>query len=90
MNQRVRSVLAQRSKSLTKPLSELRPGESGTLISFDAQYETQSRLLELGLIPGNKVSMHQKAPLGDPMELEVLHSRICIRKNDAKSFIVEL
>ena len=75
---------------MTKLLSELKPGESGTLVSFDAQYDEQSRLLELGLIPGNKVFMHQKAPLGDPMELEVLYSRICIRENDAKSFKVEL
>lgn len=84
------AVIAQRNRSLTKPLSELKPGESGTLVSFDAQYEEQNRLLELGLIPGNNVSMHQKAPLGDPLELEVLHSRICIRKDDAKSFTVML
>lgn len=42
------------------------------------------RLMELGLVPGTEVKIVNVAPLGDPLELEVRHCRISIRKEESK------
>jgi Fe2+ transport system protein FeoA len=47
------------------------------------------RLLELGLVPGTRVSVVGVSPLGDPLELEVRGSRLSIRKKEALTIEVE-
>ncbi len=47
------------------------------------------RLLELGLVPGTRVSVVGVSPLGDPLELEVRGSRLSIRKKEALAIEVE-
>ena len=41
------------------------------------------RLMELGLVPGTKVSVTRVAPLGDPLELLVRGASLSIRRADA-------
>jgi Fe2+ transport system protein FeoA len=47
------------------------------------------RLLELGLVPGTRISVVGVSPLGDPLELEVRGSRLSIRKKEALNIEVE-
>lgn len=42
------------------------------------------RLLEMGLVPGTTVHVRNVAPFGDPIEIEVRHSRLSIRRHEAK------
>ncbi len=49
---------------------------------------TVLRLFELGLVPGTPVSVTRVAPLGDPLELMVMGTRLCLRREDAARFIV--
>ncbi len=44
---------------------------------------TSLRLLEMGLTPGVAVRVVGRAPLGDPLELEVRGYRLSIRRNEA-------
>jgi len=46
------------------------------------------RLLELGLLPGAKVSKTKVAPLGDPVELEVRGRRLSVRRSEARQIHV--
>jgi ferrous iron transport protein A len=46
------------------------------------------RLFELGLVPGAVVRVVRTAPLGDPLELAVLGTRVCVRRVDAARFMV--
>ncbi len=39
--------------------------------------------MELGLVPGTRVSVVGVSPLGDPLELEVRGSRLSVRKKEA-------
>ncbi|MDO8678151.1 MAG: FeoA family protein [Acidobacteriota bacterium] len=42
------------------------------------------RLLEVGLVPGTKVTLRRVAPLGDPIELKVRNFALSIWRSEAK------
>lgn len=42
------------------------------------------RLMELGLLPGTRVEVKGRAPLGDPLELLVRGSSLSIRRSEAQ------
>ena len=48
------------------------------------------RLLDMGLIPGTKVSIHKVAPMGDPLELNIRGYSLTLRKDDAHDIEVEV
>lgn len=47
------------------------------------------RLLEVGLVPGTKVTMRRIAPLGDPIELRVRNFALSIRRSEALGIDIE-
>jgi Fe2+ transport system protein FeoA len=47
------------------------------------------RLLEMGLVPGTRVTVQREAPLGDPVELRVRNYALSIRRADAQGIDVE-
>ncbi|HEY1099409.1 MAG TPA: FeoA family protein [Myxococcota bacterium] len=49
---------------------------------------TAVRLMEMGLVPGADVTITRVAPLGDPLEIAVCGTRLCLRKADAHRFVV--
>ena len=49
---------------------------------------TVLRLMELGLVPGASVTVTRRAPLGDPLELSVLGTRVCVRRKEARAFVI--
>lgn len=44
------------------------------------------RLVELGMTPGTPVTVVRRAPLGEPMEIELRGTRLCLRRADAAAF----
>lgn len=60
--------------------ADLRPGMRARVASVDEGQELCPRLLELGLVPGTEFRVVKVAPLGDPIELDVLGYRLCVRK----------
>lgn len=42
----------------------------------------------MGLVPGTEVFIRNVAPLGDPLEIEVRHGRLSIRKFEASQIRV--
>lgn len=70
-------------------LAILEPQESAEVVGFTPSYAEQVRLVELGLVPGSIVKMIQSAPLGDPIEIEIMDTKLCIRKSDAESIEVK-
>lgn len=47
------------------------------------------RLMELGLVEGTRVVVRRKAPLGDPIEIELLGYALSLRAEEAKLVAVE-
>ena len=47
------------------------------------------RLMEMGLTRGAVVTVTRRAPLGDPLEIAVRDTRLCLRRKEAARFVVE-
>ena len=48
------------------------------------------KLIEMGCLPGNEITLIQKAPLNDPLYLKIDESHLAIRKETAQHIFVRL
>lgn len=69
-------------------LSELKSGERGTIIRFDSP-ELELKLMEMGCLPGEEVTVEQIAPLGDPISIRIAGYSLSLRKNEANQIIID-
>jgi len=74
---------------MPRPLAELPLNTPATIVAVGGDRAFRRRLLEMGLLPGTTVSITNVAPLGDPLELTVRHSRLSIRRSDARAVTVQ-
>ena len=70
-------------------LFDLMDGEIATVQSFTDEMELQSRLVEMGILPGIRVRRIKTAPLNGPIELKVRNYHISLRQDDARNIIIE-
>lgn len=70
-------------------LFDLIDGEIATVQSFTGEMELQSRLVEMGILPGIRVRRIKTAPLNGPIELKVRNYHISLRQDDARNIIIE-
>ena len=68
-------------------LSELKMGESGVIHSFEND-EIFLKLMEMGCIPGELITVEQIAPLGDPISISVAGYQLSLRMNEADSIFL--
>lgn len=71
-----------------KPLSELKPGDSGTIMSVGGNGHLRQRLIAMGVTPGTWLTVRKYAPLGDPMEIRLRNYNLSIRKKDAAAIVI--
>ena len=72
-------------------LSELRPGEEGIVIEILGRDPLlKRRMMEMGMIKGEKVKVIRSAPLDDPMEFEVKGYHLSLKRDEAKMISVEV
>ena len=64
-------------------LEMLEPGMSATITEVGGDGALRQHFLDMGLIPGERVSMIKYAPMGDPMELRISGYELTLRKADA-------
>ena len=65
-------------------LSECRPGQGGRISKVADEGPLGQRLMEMGLIEGAEVKVLRVAPLGDPIEVEIQHYLLSLRKAEAE------
>ncbi|WP_010177141.1 FeoA family protein [Aquimarina agarilytica] len=70
-------------------LAELKRGQSAVITMFETD-EIPLKLLEMGCLPGNEVTLLQVAPFSCPMYLNINGSHLAIRKEVAKQIEIEL
>ena len=66
-----------------KQLHQLLPGESAQIISFHKDLTLQSRLVEMGILPGVEFRLLKKGPFKGPIEIKVRCYEIALRYKDA-------
>ncbi|MFP5379608.1 MAG: ferrous iron transport protein A, partial [Vicinamibacteria bacterium] len=64
-------------------------GASGVVRRVSGPRVVTRRLLEMGLVPGTRVTLRRVAPLGDPIELRVRDYALSIRRADAAGIELE-
>lgn len=69
-------------------LSELPEGASAIIESIPAGIPALTRLRELGLVPGTRIRLVRRAPLGEPIEIAVRGSLLAMRNKDAANISI--
>ncbi|RFZ81410.1 ferrous iron transport protein A [Mucilaginibacter terrenus] len=69
-------------------LSELSVGEAGTVKEF-TDLEMSVKLMEMGCLPGEKITVARVAPLGDPIAIHVSGYQLSLRKFEASTIILQ-
>jgi ferrous iron transport protein A len=72
-----------------KSLAGLPLGGSAVVRRVSSGRSIARRLMELGLVPGTRVTMLRVAPLGDPIELRVRNYALSIRRSEALTIEVD-
>ncbi|MCA1053758.1 ferrous iron transport protein A [Rossellomorea aquimaris] len=77
--------------SLSKyKLSDLTEGTSAKITSIEIDGVMRRRLLDLGFVPGNVVTVIKKSPLGDPVAFRVSGTVIALRKEESSNIYGEM
>jgi len=71
------------------PLASLPIGGRGRLCAHEDGADLTRRLGELGFVPGTEVQLVRRAPLGDPIEIELRGYRVCLRREQLEGLMVE-
>ncbi|MEI6020289.1 MAG: FeoA family protein [Bacteroidota bacterium] len=69
-------------------LNELKPGEKAIIRSFSNE-ALSSKLIDMGCLPGELVSISRLAPLGCPYMIHVSGYELSLRKAEAMTVVVE-
>lgn len=70
-------------------LDKLHVGQSGTIVQVGGRGALRRRLLDMGLTPGTRVQVVKRAPMGDPIELELRGYSLTLRLEDAAEIEME-
>ena len=71
-----------------RTLSDLRQGDEGVLDRLEVAGDVAQRLMELGFLPGVRVTAWRPAPGGDPMIFRVDGSEVALRRGTARCLIL--
>lgn len=63
---------------------------SARVVSVDTAGSGGLRLMEMGIVPGARVRVVNRAPLGDPMRIFVSDYHLALRREEARSIQVAL
>lgn len=70
-------------------LSELREGQTATVVHVGGNGILRRRILEMGLVKGTDLYVEKYAPLKDPLELILKGYHITLRVEEAAQITVE-
>jgi Fe2+ transport system protein FeoA len=74
---------------LITTLAALNIDQTAVLRQVVGERGYRRRLLELGFVPGTELRLVRKVGVGNVLEVELRHSRISLRINEARNIEVE-
>lgn len=82
-------ILNNTMSTISKRLSQLKKGDKCVVESY--QDETmQQKMLDMGCLPGEIITIDRFAPLGCPIAINVAGTVLCIRKEEAENILVTI
>ncbi|MGM9899013.1 MAG: ferrous iron transport protein A, partial [Bacilli bacterium] len=73
-----------------KYLNEFKVKETGIVKKILAEGKIKRRLFDMGVTPGAKITLKKIAPLGDPIEITIRGYELSLRKDEAKTVLMEV
>ena len=70
-------------------LDQLAVGQEAIVRTVGGEGALRTRLLDMGVIPGTRIRVTRRAPLGDPIELHLRGYVLTLRQEDAKAVELE-
>lgn len=66
-------------------LNDLKPGQKGLITDVTSTNTALiSRVMALGIVPGEAIELLRRAPLGDPLQIKAGATYISVRKADSE------
>ena len=75
---------------MIKKLSDMKPGEVGTVAAVNGTGNVKHRLVDMGVVPGTAVRVMKYAPLADPVEIKVKNFELSLRVSEAQMIDIEV
>lgn len=75
--------------TISKKLSQLKKGEKCIVESYEDE-NMQQKMLDMGCLPGEIITVDRFAPLGCPIAINVAGTMLCIRKDEAENILVKV
>ncbi|MFN5346523.1 MAG: ferrous iron transport protein A [Bacteroidota bacterium] len=82
-------ILNKEMATTSKKLSQLRKGDKCIVDSYKDD-SMQQKMLDMGCLPGEIITIDRFAPLGCPIAISVAGTMLCIRKDEADNIFVKL
>ena len=70
-------------------IASLEADEIATIEGYLNEQMSQSRLVEMGLLPGTQVRLIKKIPLNGPVEIKVRNFYLSLRRKDAQNILIK-
>lgn len=70
-------------------IEQLKIGDKARVCGFSGDKAYRQKLLAMGLLPGTEFVLSRRAPLGDPIEIEVRGYSLSLRQQEAKTLKIE-
>ncbi len=84
------SKLQLSSNQTRSTLLHLRKGDNAILEHIDLPVDDARRLMELGFLPGTRITAGESAPGGDPRVFQVDGSEIALRRTTAAQLTIRM
>ncbi len=75
---------------MEKKLTDFAIGESGVITKVEGEGKIRRRLFDMGVTNGASVMLRKKAPLGDPIEINIRGYELTLRKVEASCVTLEV
>ena len=72
-----------------KTLRGVKVGETVKVVKLHGEGAVKRRIMDMGITKGGEVFVRKRAPVGDPIEVNVRNYELSIRKADAEMIEVE-
>ncbi len=73
-----------------KQLNEFSIGEHGIVKFVAGEGKVRRRLFDMGVTPGAEITLKKRAPLGDPIEVNLRGYELTLRKDEAELVEMEV
>lgn len=71
-----------------RTLADLDAGENSRIHAVGTENHLGQRLMALGFLPGQHLTLVKRAPFGDPLLVEIGNRVVSLRKAEARNVIV--